>query len=206
MNPLDNPIQEAGTFKLSIKYQESYSRGELLLRSFFGFIYIAIPHIFVLLFIMIGSAVLNFIAFWAVLFTGQHPRGMFDYQVNAMRWQLRLNAVMLNLADGYPAFGMSAKSDNITLEVPYPERLSIGLHILKFLFGFIYVYIPHIVCLLFRMIAMYFVIFIAWWAVLFTGKYPAGMHAFAVGTIRWQLRINLYMMWMSDVYPPFSGE
>jgi hypothetical protein len=49
--------------------------------------------------------------------------------------------------------------------------------------------------------------FIAFWAVLFTGNYPEGWHAFNVGTIRWSYRLNLYIgYFMSDEYPPFSGK
>jgi len=66
--------------------------------------------------------------------------------------------------------------------------------------------IPHGFILLFRSIAAGFVIFIAWWIVLFTGKYPKGMHDFVTGTIRWGTRVNLYMGFMTDTYPPFTGK
>jgi len=56
--------------KIGIRHQESYSRGELLLRTFFGAFYIAIPHFLVLIFLFIGSAIINFITFWAILITG----------------------------------------------------------------------------------------------------------------------------------------
>ncbi len=51
-----------------------------------------------------------------------------------------------------------------------------------------------------------FMMFLAWWVVLFTGDYPKAWHAFNVGLIRWQVRVNLYMTFMSDEYPPFSGK
>ena len=206
MNPIDSPNEDQAKFNLSIQHQDSYSRSDLLLRTLFGPIYIVLPHILVLIFIMIGSGFLNFVAFFAVLFTGRHPQGMFDYQVKAMRWEIRLNASLLNLVDGYPAFGLNTKTDNVVLEVPYPEKLSIGLHILKWLFGFIYVLIPHAFCLIFRQIASSFLGFLAFWVILFTGKFPDAWHAFNVGTIRWGIRIRLYMMWMTDEYPPFSGK
>jgi hypothetical protein len=49
-------------------------------------------------------------------------------------------------------------------------------------------------------------VFIAWWVVLFTGKYPETWHAFNVGTFRWITRVQLYMGFMTDEYPPFSGK
>lgn len=149
---------------------------------------------------------IGFIAFWAILFTGSYPKGMYEFQVKFRRWQLRVNARILNLSDGYPAFGLDAQDENVTFEMEYPETLSRGTLLLRAFLGFFYVIIPHIFILYFRLIGTYFVIFIAWFAVLFTGNYPKGMHAFVVGTLRWGLRLGLYMGNMTDKYPPFTGK
>jgi hypothetical protein len=192
--------------KLTIQHQESYSRGQLLLRTFFGFIYIVIPHMFLLFFVGIWAGILMFLAFWVVLFTGRYPRGWFDFQVKFINWQMRVNATLFHLVDGYPAFGTSGTSDSVKLEVEYPEKLSRGLVLLRVFFGFLYVIIPHGFCLFFRWIGTYVLMFLAWWVVLFTGKYPEKWHAFNVGTWRWVLRINLYMNLFTDEYPRFSGR
>lgn len=193
-------------FAFDIVRQEKYSRVELLLRFFFGSIYIIIPHLFLLFFMSVASLVLGFISWWAVLFTGQYPRSFFDFQVGMLRWNSRLTARLLNLSDGYPAFGLTAEDSGVIVHVAYPEKLSRGILILRLFFGSLYVIIPHAFCLLFRIIAMYFVIFIAWWAVLFTGEYPKSMHDFVVGTLRWANRVNIYMSFLTDKYPPFSGK
>lgn len=190
--------------KFGIKHQESYSRGELLLRTFLGFFYIIIPHIFLLLFIMIGSAFVRLIAFWAILFTGKFPAGMFKYQLNAQRWNLRVVARMLNLSDGYPAFGLNAEDPNIKIELEAPEKSNRLTVLLRTMFGFIYVMIPHIFCLAFISLGVGIVNFIAFWAILITGTYPKGMHGYMVGILRWQFRLNAYMGYLTDVYPPFS--
>ena len=209
-NPKTNQMEEQATtpqnFTFDIVHQESYSRGELLLRSFFGFFYIMIPHMFVLFFMYLAAAVLHFIAWWAVLFTGKYPKNFFEFQLSLVRWGTRLNARILNLADGYPAFGTSAEDNKIIVNLVYPEKLSIGLLLARFFFGWIYVGIPHFFCLAFRVIATYFVVFAAWWVVLITGKYPAGMHSFVVGTFRWVTRVSLYLSFMTDEYPPFTGK
>lgn len=189
-----------------IKHQESYSRGELLLRSFFGFIYILIPHMFILFFLAIASIFIGFIAFWSILFTGKYPKGMYEFQVKFRLWELRVNARLLNLTDGYPAFGLDAKDGSITFEIEYPEKLSRGNLLLRAFFGIFYVIIPHMFILYFRLIGVYVVLFIAWWAVLFTGKYPKGMFDFVVGTLRWAMRLGLYMGNMTDTYPAFTGK
>lgn len=191
-------------FSFEIVHQESYSRGQLLLRSFFGFIYIAIPHGLALGVMGLAGAILGFISWWAVLFTGKYPKSFFDFQLGLLKWSTRVSARMINLADGYPAFGNSGQDTNTNVNVVYPESLSRGTLLLRAFFGIIYVYIPHGLCLMFRGIATYFVVFIAWWAVLITGKYPKGMFDFVVGTLRWATRIRIYMGFMTDKYPPFS--
>lgn len=190
----------------NIEHQERFSRGELLLRTFFGPLYIGVPHFFLLFFMLIASSVLRFFAWWIVLFTGQYPKGFFNFQVNYLRWITRVQARFMHLRDGYPSFGLNAQDPGITVDVPYPERLSRGLLILRYLFGAIYCILPHYFILTFRLIGTYVLIILAWFVVLFTGKYPKSWHNFNVGTFRWIMRVNVYMMFMSDTYPPFRGK
>ncbi len=192
--------------KFTIKHQESYSRGELLLRCIFGWLYIFIPHMFLLYFVGIGVAFVYMISFWVTLFTGKYPEGMFNFVVKYMRWYYRVFARLLNLSDGNPAFGLNGEDENVILEVDHPKSVSRGLVLVRALFGWIYVIIPHMFVLCFRMIGTYFLMFFAWWSVLFTGNYPESWHKFNVGTLRWGLRINLYLYYMTDEYPPFSGK
>ena len=88
----------------------------------------------------------------------------------------------------------------------YPEKLSRGVLLLKTFLGWLYVLIPHGIALMFYGFAVCVVTFIAWFAILFTGKYPKGMFDFVVGYQRWSNRVNAYMMFLTDVYPPFSGK
>lgn len=189
-----------------IRHQESYSRGELLLRTFFGYLYIALPHLFLLFFLSIWSSIVGFIAFWSILFTGRYPESFFEFQTKFIKWELRVNARMMNLVDGYPAFGLDAEDENIKFYVPYREDMSRGNAIIKLLFGWLYVGIPHGFVLFFRVIGMFFVQLIAFWIVLFTGEFPKKMHDFIVGTQRWAQRVNLYLAFMTDEYPPFTGH
>ncbi len=192
--------------KLTIKHQDNYSRGELLLRTLFGWIYIMIPHGFLLFFAGIWGTILQFISWFSILFTGRYPQSFFEFQVGLMQWNIRLNARVLNLSDGYPAFGIHGTDDQTSLEVPYPESLSRGLAIIKFLFGVIYVGLPHGLFLFFRFIWGSILSFLAFWVVLFTGSYPESWHRFNVNTIRWSTRVSLYLGFMTDDYPPFSGK
>jgi len=191
--------------KLTISHQEKYSRGELLLRMLFGWLYIGIPHMFALFFVGIWSAILAFVTFWAVLFTGRFPESIFIFQIGVQSWYLRLTASLGNLIDGYPAIGAKGSSEKVKLEIERPEKVSRLLVLVRALFGLIYVMIPHGFILGFREIGTGVLSFLAFWAVLFTGKYPENWHAFNVGTLRWNTRITLYMGFFTDEYPKFSG-
>jgi hypothetical protein len=123
-----------------------------------------------------------------------------------MKWTVRLQARSFNISDGYPSFGVKGTDEYTDLIVEYPEKISRGLVLVRLFFGIFYVYIPHLFILYFRAIFVGILVFVAWWIVLFTGKYPADMHNWVVGQVRWMTRINLYMMYMTDKYPPFTGE
>lgn len=189
-----------------VKQQETYSRGELLLRTFLGAIYIGFPHGFILLFLGLWGNILSFITFWIILFTGSYPESFFEYQVKLMKWSTRVNLRLYHMADGYPAFGLETEDDAFTLEVPYSETTSRGSVLVRFFFGWLYVILPHAFVLIFRSYATLFLMFLAFFAVLFTGKYPESWFNFNVGTLRWGMRVNLYMAYMIDEYPPFSGK
>lgn len=192
--------------EFTIVRQPSYSRGELLLRTFLGFIYIAAPHAFLMIFIGIWASIVHFIAWWAILFTGRYPESFFEFNVKFLNWAMRYNASMYNLVDGYPALGLNGDHPSVTLRVTNPESLSRGKLLLRTFLGVFYVSIPHGFCLYLRMIATAFLHMLAWWAVLFTGEYPQSWFEFNVGTLRWVVRLNLYMSNMTDAYPPFSGK
>ena len=192
--------------KLTVKHQETYSRGELILRTLFGGIYIVLTHMFLLFFVQIWAGILIFISWFSILFTGRFPQSFFEFLVGVYRWSLRVNARMYNLSDGYPAFGVDATDEFTSLEVEYPETLSRGHLLLKTFFGGLYCALPHGFILVFRILWGLILWFLAFWVVLFTGSYPAGWHEFNVGTIRWATRVNLYLYFMTDDYPPFSAK
>lgn len=189
---------------LEIKHAEQLSRGELLLRTFFGAIYIMLPHLFLLAFVGLWGAILSFIAFWAILFTGRYPQSFFEFRVGLIRWQTRLNARLYNLADGYPAFGVNGTDDATKVEIPYPETISRSMTLVRLFFGIIYVIIPHGFVLFFLAIGVWFCYAIGWWAVLFTGRFPLSFHNFITGQMRWSTRVRVYMANMTDTYPPFT--
>jgi roadblock/LC7 domain-containing protein len=165
---------------------------------------LAIPHFFILNVLGAVNGVLTFISFFAILFTKQVPRGIFDFMVMVMRYQWRVTTFSLFMREPYPPFDFeSASEDNgndiASLTVEYPGEVKRWLPLVKWLLA-----IPHFIVLIFLMLGGFFSVLIAFFAVLFTGKYPEGIRNYLIGVARWGLRVQAYVYLLRDEYPPFS--
>ena len=89
----------------------------------------------------------------------------------------------------------------ITLEVEFPDKLSRLTTFFRCL-----LVIPQTIVLYFIGIAASVIVFISWWAILFTGRYPKGLFDFVSGYLRWSTRVNGYSFFLTDKYPPFSMD
>lgn len=143
-----------------------------------------------------GGAVV--LAIWAtILVKGRIPYWLFNFQAGVNRFTTRAGAYFTLLTDKYPAFEGDWVLD---YEVDYPDRLSRW----KILFWKLITSIPHFIVLGFLFFASLFVVVIAWFAILFTGAFPRGLHRFVVGVIRWHARVTAYFQSLTDEFPPFS--
>ncbi len=174
-----------------------------------------IPHFIVLWFLFVAMVVLTVIAFFAILFTGRYPRAIFDFNVGVLRWAWRVGFYGYSAlgTDRYPPFSFAVDADYAaTLEVPYPERLSRGLVLIKWWLLAIPQYV--IVALLAGGvgIAVHFwgliaiLTLFAALALLFTSRYPRGIFDFVMGLNRWVFRVLVYVLLMRDEYPPFRFD
>lgn len=147
-----------------------------------------------------AAAIMAVIAWFGVLFWRRHPRGLWDFAHYYLRWKARAIAYVSLLRDDYPPFGDADYPVSFAVgEMPGNEardRWAVGLRI-------IYA-IPHFVVLFFLGIAWVITAIIGWLAILFSGSYPEGLYNFAVGYLRWSLRVESYLLLMHDQYPPFS--
>ena len=198
-------IPGEGEVILRVTHQAEYSRGQLLLRTFLGVFYLVLPHTICLVVLGFVIDVCMLVAWFAILFTGRYPAGIYQFVVSVHQWGVRWAATVVTLGDGYPAFGLGNKRDAVSLQITRPA-ISSRLHCVLRILAPIYVGIPHGICLLFRQIAGIILFIVAFFAVLFTGKYPKGMHDFQVGNFRWGMRVMAYITMLSDRYPPFSGK
>ena len=134
-----------------------------------------------------------------ILFRQKYPRWWFDWNLELQRFINRASTYLALMNDGYPS---TDDHQWIRLDYPYPDAatdLNRWLPLVKWLLA-----IPHYIVLVFLDIAAFFVVIAAWFAILFTGRYPRGMFSFVEGVFRWQNRVVAYAFTLvTDQYPPF---
>jgi len=149
-------------------------------------------------FVTLGGGGGIVLAIWAAVLVRQYvPHWMFDFQVALMRFQARAFGYLALLTDRFPTFEGEYP---INFDVRYPDRLNRW----KVAIWKIVTSIPHLIILLFLYVAVAVVVVIAWFAILFTTRYPLGLHTFVAGVFRWSLRVQVYILSLTDEYPPFS--
>jgi hypothetical protein len=141
---------------------------------------------------------LAIVSWFTILFTGQHITGIRQFTAFYLRWRVRALSYLMLLEDEYPPFGDAAYPASIAIVDPAGarDRVAVGF---RLVLG-----IPHFIVLAFLLLAWWITAMIAWLLILVTGAYPQGLYEFGVGTLRWLLRVEAYMLLMVDDYPPFS--
>jgi hypothetical protein len=182
-----------------------------------------IPHFIVLFFLWVAFFAVSVVAFFAILITARYPRSLFDFNLGVLRWNWRVNYYGYSAlgTDRYPPFTLADVPDYpARLEVPYPERLSRGLVLVKWWL----LALPHYIILsIFIGGGLWagsrstdngwhgweggglvgLLVLIAAIVLLFTGRYPDSLYRFILGMDRWVLRVAAYAGLMTDAYPPF---
>ncbi len=147
----------------------------------------------------IGSSLAVATAFM-ILFRRRFPRWWFDFRRELARFEGRVFAYLALLTDQYPS---TVEEQSVHLEIDYPDvkrDLNRWLPLVKWILA-----IPHYVVLLILGVMSFFAVIFAWFAILFTGRYPRGLFDFVVGVGRWGLRVGAYAsLLVTDQYPPFS--
>jgi len=135
-----------------------------------------------------------------ILFRQRYPRWWFDFALELTRFSTRVGAYFVLLTDQYPS---TVEEQSVHLQFDYPDverDLNRWLPLVKW-----FLVIPHIIVLFFLTIGAFFAVVIAWFAILFTGRYPRTLFDYVVGVARWWLRVQAYAtLLVTDRYPPFA--
>lgn len=199
--PMSGPVAPQGLapykgsdplLSFEIEYPASLSRWKIFVKWL-----LAIPHYFALYFLGLAVMFVQFIAWFAILFTGNYPRGLWDFNLMVLRWSANVNAYVYLQCDEYPPFGDGPYPVHLGLE--YPSSLSRWKIFVKWLF-----ILPSLFVFMFVVLALFVVQVFAFFAILVTGRFPRGAFDFCTGAYRWNYRITAYYTLMTDRYPPFS--
>ena len=135
-----------------------------------------------------------------ILFRQKYPRWWFNWNLELTRFTFRVYAYLLLMRDEYPS---TDEHQAVRLELDYPDAardLNRWLPLVKWILA-----IPHYIVLAVLAMAAYICVVIAWFAIIFTGRYPRALFNFVLGVHRWSLRVGAYMwLLITDEYPPFS--
>jgi hypothetical protein len=135
-----------------------------------------------------------------IVFRQKYPRWWYDWNLELMRFSNRIGVYLALMDDTYPS---TDEHQSVRLDFPYPDAragLNRWLPLVKWLLA-----IPHYIVLVFLWLAAIVCVIFAWFAILFTGRYPRGLFDFVLGVIRWGNRVVAYAITLvTDEYPPFS--
>jgi hypothetical protein len=166
---------------------------------------LAIPHLVISYTLRTLRHVLTLISFFTVLFTKQIPRPLFDTIAMTYRYEWRTTSYALFLHEDYPPFDFRPAAGDDGLEphtamtFTYPEALSRWQPLYKWLLA-----VPHYVVLIGLWVASVVIVLFGFFAVVFTGSYPAPARDFLVAVYRYGLRVQAYVGLLTDRYPPFA--
>jgi hypothetical protein len=146
-----------------------------------------------------GGGILFFPTLLMIVFRQKYPRWWYDWNLELLRFQNRVGVYLGLMDDRYPS---TDERQSVSLELPYPDAkqgLNRWLPLVKWFLA-----IPHYIVLVFLGLAAIVCVIIAWFAILFTGRYPRGLFDFVVGVMRWGNRVAGYaFVLVTDKYPPF---
>jgi hypothetical protein len=186
---------------------------------------LVIPHVVALVFLWIAFVLVTVVAFFAILVTGRHPRGLFEFKVGVLRWSWRVAFYSYSAlgTDRYPPFTLADVPDYpARLEVADPGELSRGLVLVKW---WLLALPQYLIVGVFAggtwagfdaagddmtwasgggLIGL--LVLIAGVVLLFTGRHPKPIFDFVMGMNRWCYRVGAYAALMTDAYPPFRMD
>jgi hypothetical protein len=146
------------------------------------------------------GAVLVLPVLLTILFRQKYPRWWFDFHLQLARFSTRVCAYLALMSDRYPS---TDEEQSVHLDLDYPDvaqDLNRWLPLVKWLLA-----VPHYVVLFLLATAAVAAVIVAWFTILFTGRYPRGVFDFVEGVLRWGLRVEAYaFLLITDRYPPFS--
>ena len=167
---------------------------------------LAIPQLFIVGAMRYVAQAISVVGWFIILFTGALPAGLANFQVMYLRYSVRVSVFAGFLTEEYPPFDFTMTPADpgtdprvrvdIAPQLEQRNRLTVFFRLI--------LAIPQFIVIAVLGIAVWAVYVIAFFAVLFTGRWPQGLRNFAMGFMRWVLRVEAYLLLLTDDYPPFA--
>ncbi len=186
-----------------VSYQVDYAlENRKRLSTFFRY-FLVIPWVIVLTLWAIGALFAAFVAWFALVFTGRYPRGLYDFNAGYSRLGARVNGFYYLATDEWPPFhGNPDDSYPIRLGIPEPKpeysRLKAGFRLIVGIPVFLLSYVQGLIANV--------AAFIAWFTIVFAGKVPKGLFDALRMALAYQARAGTYILLITEDYPPFSYD
>ena len=168
---------------------------------------LAIPHLIIASVLSWVSELVAVVSWFVVLFTGRLPEGLANFQVMALRYWMRAYTYVLFLHDQYPPFEFETTTDDpgntpvtywIHPQLENRNRVTVLFRIVMLIPALLFAAVVWIVAWICGVLGFF--------AVLFTGRWPAGLRAWVMKFLRVQTRLSAYAFLLTDDYPPFSTD
>jgi Domain of unknown function (DUF4389) len=172
------------------------------LTTFFRLI-LVIPHLFVVGVWGVVAVLAVLLAWFAIVFTGRYPEGLFNFGANFLSYLTRVNCYLYLLTDRFPPFSGGSSGDGYPVQVSVDRlerssRLTVFFRLILVIPAYA---VAYVLALLARLLA-----FFAWFVIVFTGRLPKGLFEVMELPMRYQTRVTGYVMLLTDVYPWFQEE
>lgn len=187
------PPANAYPARFDVEYTEQRSRVSVLFR-----VILVLPILIIVGLVASAAQYLTLAVVLMLLFRRRYPEPWFRWALYLAQFNNRVGAYVLLLVDEYPS---TTDQQRVLVEADLDEtQLRRWMPLVKWFLA-----IPHFIVLVFLWIITALVVFLAWFIILITGRFPRGLFDFVVGVSRWGWRVTAYVSLLStDRYPPFS--
>lgn len=200
------------SYPVDVRYPEQQSYKKLWAVPIVGYtlkLIILLPHLVLLYLLNLVVALLQYVLWIPVLFTGRYPEWGHMLVGGTLSWSTRVTAYLFGLSDTYPAFSLSAPPNGMESQMLFqPTQQSNRLYAVPAV-GYVVkcvMLIPHLVIVGLLTMVVLLAQLVAWFPVLTSGQFPAWNRTLSGGWLRWTTRVYAFWFGLTDVYPPFRLE
>lgn len=183
-----------------VAYSAEYQGDDRSRLTVFFRLFIAIPWFIVAFFYGIGAMFATIFAWFALVFTGNYPQGLYDFNAGFLRFSARVNGFYYLLTDEFPPFGGDDDPSypiKMLIEPPKAEYSRAKAFFRLILLIPVYI-LMYVMSLILGVVGL-----IAWFVLVFTGGLPEGLYKPLRIAAAYSAKALAYFMLLTEDFPPF---